>query len=287
MGSNGVVSIRVEALGVSITIAEGSIAIEQTKTELPAASKAEGPAASTSEAVPTSDVVTERVAPFSKGLDDSAFRGEQTPRRPSPSARNGPPGLPGTSGKGQKARSGQTKPVWSDEEVEKLTALWPTHSARAIATQLGRGFTAVRSKAQHLGLRKAARLAGTALPDSQEIPVRAKRPSPREAKPATKPKPLSAAVTADPAPAGTGSPGFPGDSGTALRAVPDGFSAVSLFDRHPGQCRWIISDVWPVIYCGAPVVDSSSWCEQHSRRVFTHDGDRQRWTARGSKEPDA
>jgi hypothetical protein len=30
MGSNGVVSIRVEALGVSITIADGSIAIEQT-----------------------------------------------------------------------------------------------------------------------------------------------------------------------------------------------------------------------------------------------------------------
>jgi hypothetical protein len=30
MSSNGVVSIRVEALGVSITIVDGSIAIEQT-----------------------------------------------------------------------------------------------------------------------------------------------------------------------------------------------------------------------------------------------------------------
>jgi hypothetical protein len=38
MGSKGVVSIRVEALGVSITIADGNIAIEQTKTEIPAAS---------------------------------------------------------------------------------------------------------------------------------------------------------------------------------------------------------------------------------------------------------
>jgi hypothetical protein len=37
MGNSSVVSIRVEALGVSITIADGSIAIEQTKTELPAA----------------------------------------------------------------------------------------------------------------------------------------------------------------------------------------------------------------------------------------------------------
>jgi hypothetical protein len=44
----GVVSIRVEALGVSITIADGDIAIEQTKTEIPAVSKAEGPAAATS-----------------------------------------------------------------------------------------------------------------------------------------------------------------------------------------------------------------------------------------------
>jgi hypothetical protein len=34
MVSNGVVSIRVEALGVSITIADGNIAIEQTKTEI-------------------------------------------------------------------------------------------------------------------------------------------------------------------------------------------------------------------------------------------------------------
>jgi hypothetical protein len=36
MASSGVVSIRVEALGVSITIADGSIAIEQTKKEIPA-----------------------------------------------------------------------------------------------------------------------------------------------------------------------------------------------------------------------------------------------------------
>jgi hypothetical protein len=37
MGSNGLVSIRVEALGVAITVVDGKIAIEQTKTELPAA----------------------------------------------------------------------------------------------------------------------------------------------------------------------------------------------------------------------------------------------------------
>jgi hypothetical protein len=75
---------------------------------------------------------------------------------------------------------------------------------------------------------------------------------------------LSAAVTADPAL----TEALPGDSGTALCGVSNGFGAVSLIDHHPGQCRWIVSDVWPVMYCGAPVVNSSSWCEQHSRRVF-------------------
>jgi hypothetical protein len=50
MGSNNVVSTRVEALGVSITIADGSIAIEHTKTELPtAAPKVESPVAQPAE----------------------------------------------------------------------------------------------------------------------------------------------------------------------------------------------------------------------------------------------
>jgi hypothetical protein len=40
MGSSAVVSIRVEAVGVSITIADGSIAIEQMRTEILAADAA-------------------------------------------------------------------------------------------------------------------------------------------------------------------------------------------------------------------------------------------------------
>jgi hypothetical protein len=93
-----------------------------------------------------------------------------------------------------------------------------------------RGFSAVRSKARKLGLNKAA------LPTVT---------SPREPKPAPKPKPLSAAVTADPAPAATALPGFPEDSGTTFRAMGQWFGAVPLLDHHPGQCRWIVSDVWP------------------------------------------
>jgi hypothetical protein len=114
MGSNNVVSIRVEALGVSITIVDGSIAIEQAKTEIPA------------------------VSAVVKGVDGSTVRRdsgaetpvidelEQTSGRPSPLSRNGPTGLPGEAkpvpasprspvragahfGKGQEHRSSQNE----------------------------------------------------------------------------------------------------------------------------------------------------------------------------------
>jgi hypothetical protein len=71
---------------------------------------------------------------------------------------------------------------------------------------------------------------------------------------------LSAAVTADPAPAKTALPGFAEDAGATFRAMANGFGVVRLLDHHPGQCRWIVSDVWPVVYRGAPAGDGSSWC---------------------------
>jgi hypothetical protein len=242
MSNNDVVSIRVEALGVSITIADGSIAIEQTKKDpVAAVLKAESGRhdlaglredSGKSQEAPAAAARQSLAEPLLKGVDnavsgDSGAR-NSTPvidefHRPSPSSSNGPTGL-----------ETQSKPVWSDEEVEKLRALYPTHSASAIAKELGRGRNAVRSKAQNLGLRKDGPPAVTS----------------KLEKPASKPRSLSAAVVEDPV------------------LLPDVFSAVTLFDHHPGQCRWIVSDVWPVMYCGAPVVNSSSWCEQHSKRVF-------------------
>jgi hypothetical protein len=75
------------------------------------------------------------------------------PHRSSPPGSNGPAGLTENSDKDQETRSGP-KPLWSDEEIEKLRALYPTHSASAIAEPLGRGFNAVRGKARSLGLKK-------------------------------------------------------------------------------------------------------------------------------------
>jgi hypothetical protein len=258
MSNNDVVSIRVEALGVSITIADGSIAIEQTKTEAPAAAVSkvesgrhgltrlptnsdkdlEARAAASHRALPESPGSLKRASPTSEAVPANGRQplvDEQAAPRTPPDP-NGPAELPGDSDAGESGPVRQTKPGWSDEKVEKLRTLYPTHSASAIATQLGRGRDAIRSKAQNLGLKK---------PAPPTVIVKS-----GEAKPAPKPRSLSAAVTED------------------LVPVPNGFSAVSLLDHHLGQCRWIISDVWPVMYCGAPVVDCSSWCEQHSRRVF-------------------
>jgi hypothetical protein len=279
MGSNGVVSIRVEALGVSITIVDGNIAIEQTSTGKPIASPAGHPASARQISARPARPATEHAPPVpdedvsaaarensdagSAGIDEV----EQTPHQSSPAGSNGAierdsveeqenrwaPALTGPSrDSGTAVPTSQTKPLWSDEEVQKLRALYPTHSASAIATQLGRGRNSVRSKAQNLGLRKDA-------------------PPTVTSKPATaRPRSLSAAATADPVL--TALPGLPAvpDEAAAGFPIPHGgpFSAVPLLDHHPGQCRWIVSDVWPVMYCGTPVVDSSSWCEQHSRRVF-------------------
>ena len=178
---------------LAVACQDGGIAIEQTKTEPPAAAVSEvknGRHGLTGS--PKSPGSLEQTSPTIGAIPASGHRPpidelEQAPPRPSSPSLDGPgppaePAPPGNSvrtgsGKSQKARSDQTRPLWSDEEVEKLRALYPTHSASAIGKQLGRGRNSVRAKAQHLGLRKAA--------------------SPQEAKPAPKPKPLSAAVTAD------------------------------------------------------------------------------------------
>jgi hypothetical protein len=226
MGSNGVVSIRGEALGVSITIAEGSIAIEQ------AGSPSAAPKANTasSEVAPASaQVIPAQPAPPDAEYTPQLAADEAV--RVIANAIN--PDRPPPNGSAEPDETQSTKIGWTDDEIEQLRALYPTHSASAIARQLGRRLNAVKSKARNLGLRKEAPPTVTA---------------PRG--PAPKPRSLSAAVTAESAPA------------------PNDFGTVALLDHRPGQCRWIVSDVWPVIYCGAAVVDSSSWCEQHSRRVF-------------------
>src|SRR5262249_10077284 len=151
------VSIRVEALGVSITIADGSIAIAQTKTEIPAgtAPTMGDPAVASRQALPNSQEIPVQPSPL------------ETPHRTSPPGSNGPTELPadgdsGTavpaSGKGfaysgdsQYAQwapaltgsprdsgtavpASQTNPLWNDD-VEGLTTL-PSQQALSGQTKL-------------------------------------------------------------------------------------------------------------------------------------------------------
>lgn len=138
MGGN--VVIRVD--GVSIRIVDGNITFERTRTEALAASTAEGFAAKRAQghdlpaadfrtlngAVPVSAANGTAEASVSGIVDDSGLGAEEIACITDP-----PPGGP------------RAKPAWSAEDVERLRALYPTHSASAIAAELRRPFNSVRS----------------------------------------------------------------------------------------------------------------------------------------------
>jgi hypothetical protein len=218
-------SVIIHVEGVSITIVDGNIAIEQTKSQAAAAPRP-ATAAAKREAVP---------AQTSEGPAQLAEDAPPPPEENAAQENSGSAVIDGAYPPDQPNGSNQTKPVWSDEEIQKLRALYPSHSASAIGKELGRSSNSVKSKAQNLGLRKDG-------------------PPTVTAKPTPRPRSLSAAVTEDMTPS------------RVLQQAD--FSAITLLDLKCGQCRWIVSDVWPVMYCGAPVLDASSWCEQHSKRVF-------------------
>ena len=171
MGTNSVVSIRVEALGVSIAfrIADGGVAVEQTETEIPAAvAKVKSAAAASREALSEPQESPVQASPVNAAIPASTAVTQVSKDRNStaPKARdagapvihepehastltNGPAELQEDSGNGHETQAGHTNHAWSAQEVEKLTALWPTHSASDIAEQLGRGIKSVRNKVQN------------------------------------------------------------------------------------------------------------------------------------------
>jgi len=39
------------------------------------------------------------------------------------------------------------------------------------------------------------------------------------------------------------------------------------------ECHWPLAEVEdrpPYVFCGKPAVDGTSWCHDHSKRVFSH-----------------
>jgi hypothetical protein len=138
MSNGGVVSIRVE--GFSVIIAEGRIAIEQTKTPtVNAAPKVESPGVAVDERPPQlgQGDIAERLrgkGHHPNGAVDSTLRedlGSENSESSAESANIVSHTDATTSenselaiGKTEQASS-QTKPVWTADEVEKLKALYP------------------------------------------------------------------------------------------------------------------------------------------------------------------
>jgi len=54
-----------------------------------------------------------------------------------------------------------------------------------------------------------------------------------------------------------------------LRPKPAALQGLSLFDLREGHCRWPLGNDRPArLFCGAPSVGTSSWCEHHQRIAF-------------------
>lgn len=154
------VSIRVDAAGVSIVISDGEIAILERGT-----ATAGGAAHDLPHHRSRRPGVGQRTngvhrAPLLNGgshgssgsvevrIDGNdaadilkiAPRAASRKRRPSPARR------------GRRVMA-----PWTDEEHDRLRALWPTRSAAAIAAELGRPVLGVQGKALRLGLRRPSR----------------------------------------------------------------------------------------------------------------------------------
>ena len=180
---------------------------------------------------------------------------------------------------------------WTDERVERLSALWlEGRSASQIAAELGEGVSrnAVIGKVHRLGL------SGRAVP-----PAEAAAPRIREVAP---PEPVSEVPTAfEPAPA-EAVPEAPALAAhgvddvaaildaaepitidlPALRAVKDVVIPISdrvtILELSGSMCRWPIGDPTNAEFrfCGCRAVGALPYCQEHARVAFQPVADRRR-----------
>ena len=55
-----------------------------------------------------------------------------------------------------------------------------------------------------------------------------------------------------------------------MASKPTVLQGIRLFDLRDGHCRWPLGDERPVrLFCGAPSVGTTSWCEHHQRMAFS------------------
>ena len=156
---------------------------------------------------------------------------------------------------------------WTEKRLKRLKLLnTEGFSATVIAGKLGPAFTkAIVLRKLHLleeqRLERAKKRAGNKASDARALS--------RASKQAKAPR------KATPAPPAQASPAVPVKA-ELIRVVPPApptpavLQGICLFDLREGHCRWPLGDERPArLFCGAPSVGTTSWCEHHQRMAFS------------------
>jgi hypothetical protein len=158
---------------------------------------------------------------------------------------------------------------WTKTRLKRLKLLHKEgFSATVIARKLGPAFTKsiVLRKVHQMEEERIARVKALAARKAAKARL-LKRASkvieaPRQAAPALKER-ASAVAQVKAEPIRIVAPPPPPAKPAALKGI-------LLFDLRDGHCRWPLGNDRPArLFCGAPSVGTSSWCEHHQRIAFT------------------
>jgi hypothetical protein len=161
---------------------------------------------------------------------------------------------------------------WTEKRLKRLKLLnTECFSATVIAGKLGPAFTkAIVLRKLHLleeqRLERAKKRAGNKASDARAL-SRASKQAEAPRKPPTPVPRLKASPPVQPVKAEPIRV-LPPEPPTA--SSPSVLRGIRLFDLREGHCRWPLGDDRPArLFCGAPSVGTTSWCEHHQRMAFS------------------
>jgi GcrA cell cycle regulator len=147
---------------------------------------------------------------------------------------------------------------WTEKRVERLKLFHKEgFSASGIAQKLGPGFTKGMVAGKLRRLQLAAEPVKKPAASRKTVSTSVRPSAPELARRTAAPRqPAPAIVLRKPASLPT----------PVQVLAPKG---IRIFDLREKHCRWQLGHDQPArFFCGAPVVDSCSWCEQHQRIAF-------------------
>src|SRR5215210_3727159 len=154
---------------------------------------------------------------------------------------------------------------WTEKRLKCLKLLHKEgFSANVIAGKLGPAFT------KSIVLRKLHQLEEERLARAKAIAARKAKASglKRASKAIDAPRKVTRGASAVVQPVSAAPIRFV--ASTPLPPKPATLQGITLFDLRQGHCRWPLGDDRPArLFCGAPSVGTTSWCEHHQRIAFT------------------